>query len=233
DWWWHWTCGERAFVIIGDTTGHGAASALITSAARSAIATIETNPEIALEQVYTTLSHAIHSCGAGKMSMSAFILETNTAKKGFRYINASHVPALIIPKKAIVWTEFEHLGDPIASPLGVTNPNMQIGTKELEAGFRVVLLTDGLTERPDHKGVMVKERSGATYFTPFSIIQTDGQWHSLALRWQDLAALPSAPPDPNGQLDLDQITSISVGMNAKSDETTLEVSDFYVAKKTP
>jgi hypothetical protein len=158
DWWWHWSCGHRAFVLIGDTTGHGAGSAMITSAARSALATIENNPDVALEQVYNTLTHAIHSCGGGKLSMSAFMVEIDLTKKGFRYINASHVPALILPKGAINWNELEHLSDPVASPLGSDEPKMQIGTKVLAGGQRVVLMTDGLTERLDHHGVMVKER---------------------------------------------------------------------------
>ncbi|RYX81634.1 hypothetical protein EON83_23210 [bacterium] len=78
--------------------------------------------------------------------------------------------------------------------------------------------------------LMVKERNGSTYFTPFSLMPADGGWHAVLLKWGDLAALPSAPPDPNGQLDLDEIVSISVGMNSKTDENTLEVSDLYVAR---
>jgi hypothetical protein len=84
---------------------------------------------------------------------------------------------------------------------------------------------------PSTVRLMIREQSGSTYFTPFSIIPPDDQWHSVVLRWQDLAALPSAPPDPNGKLDLDQISSISIGMNSKSDENTLEISDLYLARK--
>jgi hypothetical protein len=79
--------------------------------------------------------------------------------------------------------------------------------------------------------LMLKERSGAIYFTPFSIVPPDNEWHSALVRWEDLAALPSAPPDANGQLDLDQVVAIAIGLNPKADANTLEVSDLYVARK--
>jgi hypothetical protein len=89
----------------------------------------------------------------------------------------------------------------------------------------------GRTFAPATVRLMVKEKSGATYFTPFSIFPADGQWHALSLRWGDLAALPSAPPDANSKLNLNEIVSISLGMNQKTAESTLEVSDFYLARK--
>ena len=96
--------------------------------------------------------------------------------------------------------------------------------------------SDGLLIRarvtsPATARLMIKERSGATYFTPFSFIPTDGQWHTALLQWGDLAALPSGAPDANGRLDFDQIDSIALGLNSKTDENLLEVSDLYVARK--
>lgn len=119
--------------------------------------------------------------------------------------------------------------------------NFKSGDRWVYPDFRLpdnlsLTASDGLVLRaralaPSVVRVMVKERSGATYFTPFSVVPADGEWHSVVLHWQDLAALPSAPPDANSQLDLDQIQSISIGMNSRADENTLEISGLYVARR--
>lgn len=78
--------------------------------------------------------------------------------------------------------------------------------------------------------LMLKERSGATYFTPFSIFPADGKWHTTMIQWADLAALPTAPPDANGKLDFGEVTHLVLGMNSRTDENGIEISDLYLAR---
>jgi serine phosphatase RsbU (regulator of sigma subunit) len=160
DWWWHWSCGGKAFAIIGDATGHGAAAALLTSAARSAMGTIEDDPTVGVEKVYSTLSPAISKCSGGKLTMSAFIVEVDLATRKIRYINASHLPSAILSKtaKEFDWKKLDSLQDPISPMLGSTEVNYQVGEAIAGAQSRLILLTDGLTERKDIHGASLKER---------------------------------------------------------------------------
>jgi serine phosphatase RsbU (regulator of sigma subunit) len=160
DWWWRWSSADKAFAFIGDATGHGAAAALITSAARSAIATMEHDPSTAIEKVYATLSHAIRTCSGGRLTMSAFIVEVNLKTRVMRYINASHLPAVVLPKRgpAPSWKSLTYLIDPISSSLGSSEQNIAVGTCVAPFNSRLVLLTDGLTERADRAGEPLNER---------------------------------------------------------------------------
>lgn len=161
DWWWHWCSGDKAYAIIGDATGHGAAAGLITSAARSAVATMEGDPAVAIEKVYSTLSHAIRMCSGGKLTMSAFIVEVNLTTRQLRYVNASHLSAVVLPKYAadLSWKTLENLGDIASSPLGSSQQNLTVGVSVAKPETRLVLLTDGLTERADAQGNQLSERA--------------------------------------------------------------------------
>jgi hypothetical protein len=63
------------------------------------------------------------------------------------------------------------------------------------------------------------------YITPKPIIPADGRWHVGIARFADLVHSDANRPDPNGRLDLDQVRRISIGMNSRTAENTLEVSD--------
>jgi serine phosphatase RsbU (regulator of sigma subunit) len=160
DWWWHWTCADKAFALIGDATGHGAAAALITSAARSAIAAIEDNAAIGIEKVYTTLSHALQKCSGGKVTMSAFLVEVHLTTRKLRYINASHLPAVLLPSETagLSWKTLHYLMGSSSAPLGAVAKKLVLTELTVAPKTRLVLLTDGLTERLDQDGNMLNER---------------------------------------------------------------------------
>lgn len=161
DWWWHWACADKAFAIIGDATGHGAAAALITSAARSAMTTMEDDVSVGIEKVYSTLSQTIRKCSGGKLAMSAFIVEVDLKTRRVKYINASHLPAVIFtgdPKK-LAWNKLDLIIEPISPPFGSIELSCKVAEFAAAPGSRLVLLTDGLTERNDSNGDMLKERN--------------------------------------------------------------------------
>ena len=57
------------------------------------------------------------------------------------------------------------------------------------------------------------------------VIPSDGNWHTAVVPFDDLMISGANQPDPNHQLDLDQVRRISIGMNSESDDNTLEVSE--------
>ena len=92
DWWFHHQNGDKLYLYIGDATGHGAPAALLTSAARSAVALMSTldslTPKLAMEY----LNRAIFETSKGTMNMTFFIGAYDLKTGAFDYCNASHEP---------------------------------------------------------------------------------------------------------------------------------------------
>ncbi len=99
DWWHYCKINNRVFFWIGDATGHGAPSALITSAAKSAAAIIESldvGPGRAMEY----LNRCIYEVSRGRLMMTFFIACYDPATKKLTYANASHESPYLIKKKS-------------------------------------------------------------------------------------------------------------------------------------
>lgn len=75
--------------------------------------------------------------------------------------------------------------------------------------------------------------SDVGYRTGRSIVPADGAWHVAAVRTSDLVPSTANRPDPNGRLDLDQVRRISIGLNSRAPDNTLELSDIYLVSETP
>jgi hypothetical protein len=108
-------------------------------------------------------------------------------------------------------------------------------------------LPDG-TRLSEHAGLVIRARCqkpaevrvflwegdrGVGYITPHSVIEADGPWHVAVVRFRDFVLSGANAPDPNGRLDLDQVRRISVGMNSKAAENTIEVSDLCLVSDKP
>ncbi len=161
DWWWHWSTKTKAFALIADATGHGAGAALITSAARAAVGVIEEDDTANIEKVYLTLTTAINKCANGQLLMSAFLVEADFETRKLRYINASHLPAVALPRKLanIKWNQLIFVSEPVSPTLGSENKEFIVGEGSIPStGMRLMLLTDGLVERRMANGEPMKER---------------------------------------------------------------------------
>jgi hypothetical protein len=66
------------------------------------------------------------------------------------------------------------------------------------------------------------------YITPGSLAPGDDRWHVARVRPTDLIASMANAPDPDGRLDPAAVRRLSLGMNARTGEATLDVSDVYV-----
>jgi sigma-B regulation protein RsbU (phosphoserine phosphatase) len=166
DWWWYWQTPTTIFVVIADATGHGAPAALVTSAARSAFALIQKMPGISLENVAQTFNEAINQTAKGKITMSALILEIETGTGKVRFVNASHVPSYKIPAanlEGLTYRKIEMITEPISSAIGRSLDSKYVeGSLDLGPGERLLLLTDGITERKNTKDEMISERQFAS-----------------------------------------------------------------------
>lgn len=160
DWRWHWQRGQRAFAIIADATGHGAGAALVTSAARSAVATMEDDDNAEIGKVYSQLSKALHRTSDGAITMSAFLIEIDLKTFQLRCINASHPIPIWLPKKSknLLWNTLNLLRGEISPVLGSSDQSFAVIEVKAAKGSRLVLPTDGLAERQNKAGQSISER---------------------------------------------------------------------------
>lgn len=163
DWWSYSRVGDKMFVWIGDATGHGAPAALVTSAARSAAAIIESIPDITPGKAMNVLNHAIHQTSRGKILMTFLIASIDTKTGEVVYANASHEVPYILKKVAgragtkkdlvpILEVNGPRLGEK-------DNTEYPEGKFKLESGEILALYTDGVLDIQNQAGDKIGDRN--------------------------------------------------------------------------
>jgi len=149
DWWHYCTLPNGKICLwIGDATGHGAAAALITSAAKSAASIIE-SMNLSPSEVLRYLNRSIYDVSKGRVMMTFFVSEFDPKTGMLTYANASHEPPYLLKhtdqelkKKSMVI-----LHDVVNNRLGqARDTTYSEAMVQLEKGDRVVFYTDGLPE---------------------------------------------------------------------------------------
>jgi phosphoserine phosphatase RsbU/P len=91
DWWTYTDTKDHFIVCIGDVTGHGLSSALITAAARAVVAEFKSKfegPAKAME----IMNRAIYETSTGALNMTCMIAAFDKKEGVVTYSNASHEP---------------------------------------------------------------------------------------------------------------------------------------------
>ncbi|MBX3020760.1 MAG: SpoIIE family protein phosphatase [Bdellovibrionales bacterium] len=164
DWWNYSRSGNKIFLWIGDATGHGAPAALITSAARSAAAVIESLPDVTPGKALSILNRAIHQTSKGQIMMTFFIACIDLDANTFSYASASHDPPYLLRKNPAA----EKLSKKDLVPLNEVN-GPRLGDQKdfqypettiaFEPGDLLFLYTDGILDVEDPKGKKWGERA--------------------------------------------------------------------------
>lgn len=165
DWWHYSKIGSKIFLWIGDATGHGVGAALITSTAKAVASIVEKSPGLTVEASMKLLNLAIYEAAKGKVLMTFFVACIDTKTGKLTYCNASHEPALLIPRSKGPGTKISKKD---LIPL-VDNNNPRLG-QSLESQFtstsvqlspddRLLLYTDGVPEIKNPKGDVWGERN--------------------------------------------------------------------------
>ncbi len=160
DWWHYCEVGNYVFLWIGDATGHGAAAALITSAARSAASIIEKLTEITPVQALYLINTAIHATSKGKMMMTFFLAAIDKTTGEMSYSNASHeFPYVLRNKRPLDKSEVEMLDQSNGPRLGhAVDSQYNQASIQLNQGDIVLFYTDGIPELKDKTGKSWGER---------------------------------------------------------------------------
>lgn len=145
-------------VAIGDVTGHGVASAMVTAAVIAACDVTVRRSGAALElgELIAALDAAVARVGGGELAMTctAAILDTDAGE--IRFVSCGHPsPYLCRPTdKAIELHALVGRGN----PLGTGNPAARVQRRPLQAGDLVVWYTDGVVDAQDPAGTAFGDR---------------------------------------------------------------------------
>ncbi len=136
---------DSLVVAVGDASGHGIPAALqvrdVVTALRMGV-----GMEFRLTNIASRLNEVVHASDLSTRFVSAFVGEID-AGGNVLYVNAGHTPPLVVRRRSV-----ETL-PPTGTVLG-PRPEVRYGRghTRLSPGDLLVLYTDGITERENHKG---------------------------------------------------------------------------------
>jgi sigma-B regulation protein RsbU (phosphoserine phosphatase) len=182
--------GQALGLCIGDVAGKGMPAAMLMSNLQAGVrglASPDVPPEILCQRLNSLVCRNI----ASDRFITFFYAQLDGAARQLRYVNAGHNAPIVIHRDG----SHERLEEG-GGVLGVFQLQAYTaGTRELEAGDRVVLFTDGVTEASDPENVeygesrllrLLEENRGASAVELQRKILTAagefcrGQWHDDA-----------------------------------------------------
>ena len=93
DWWtWNELGGGKILVVIGDVTGHGVPSAMITAAAKAScdVARFVHDDDVTVTRLLELMNHAIYESAQRRFVMTCFASIIDTKARTITYANAGH-----------------------------------------------------------------------------------------------------------------------------------------------
>ncbi|MGN6110831.1 MAG: SpoIIE family protein phosphatase [Kofleriaceae bacterium] len=159
----------RVLIAIGDVTGHGVASAMVTAAAAGACEVFvrRAGPALELGALIGALDVAVRRVGGGALAMTCFAAILDPAARRIRYASCGHTAPYLcrtspgdVGEAGAARVELHALvgrGNPLGSGAG-TAAVPRVVERILEAGDLVVCYTDGVTEAQDPAGVAFGDR---------------------------------------------------------------------------
>jgi serine phosphatase RsbU (regulator of sigma subunit) len=149
DWWtWHELVGGKVLIVIGDVTGHGVPSAMITAAAKAAcdVARHVHGDDVTVTRLLEIMNHAIFESAQRRFVMTCFASIIDTKHRTITYANAGHNFPYLFRAGTDGKGEFgslmirgNRLGDDPTS-------RYEAKTTELVPGDVIIWYTDGIVE---------------------------------------------------------------------------------------
>lgn len=167
DWWNYYILpNNKLLLLLGDVTGHGTASAILTAVVKGYCDSIHIQPNITANEILSQLDSVIRSSGDGSkvMTMFAAILDPNNGV--IEFSNAAHNFPMLIKRK----NEKKSVEKLVAQgrPLGYELMNSKnngdnsyayaLKKIQLESGDILFIFSDGLIEAINSQGEEFSER---------------------------------------------------------------------------
>jgi sigma-B regulation protein RsbU (phosphoserine phosphatase) len=168
DWWHHFMLGEYLVVALGDVTGHGVSSALITAATHGAFIALKRrllsekieDLEASLNSFVQEMNQAVYLSGKGDFTMTFVMTAIHTKTGALLNINASHQPVYVCRKTSDAAEPFKQIrisGRPMPA-LGYPDAKTEAAFRfQLEPGDTILWYTDGLLECSNEAGESLKK----------------------------------------------------------------------------
>ena len=152
DWWGFFGVNDKMVLMIADATGHGIASALITSSARSCCSMLhklaQEDPDFSYSPA-AMLSYAnrvVHDAASGQLMMTFFVCVIDFSAKTLTYSNAAHNPPWLYSYAGGKYSQKSLIST--GQRLGETRdvPTYEEKTVPIDVNDILFLYTDGLPE---------------------------------------------------------------------------------------
>lgn len=157
DWWTANALDDgRLLVVIGDVTGHGVSSAIITGIAKGScdLARIAGGRNLRAASLIRMMNSVIFESARRSYMMTSIAMVLDPKTRELTFCNAGHPSAWLLRRGRIHALRGHR--DP---PLGATpNHRYNESNTTLEAGDRIVAFTDGVTEYENPKGDQFTEK---------------------------------------------------------------------------
>jgi serine phosphatase RsbU (regulator of sigma subunit) len=140
---------DGAWLAIADSAGKGPTAAGLGASALGALRAARRSGED-LEQALLSMHQTVRQLGNPDFHITALIARWRAATSTLTYVNCGHPPAYIIDPDG----ELNELKGPSHPALGSgpANPAFQPTKRQLHPGERLILLTDGITQRKMENG---------------------------------------------------------------------------------
>jgi sigma-B regulation protein RsbU (phosphoserine phosphatase) len=141
--------GDRVLVTIGDVTGHGVASAMVTAAAVGAcdVFVRRASAQLDLSALVHALDAAVRRVGGGELAMTCFASILDPGAGTISYVSCGHTAPYLVRGLEL------HALVGRGNLLGVGVPFApKVLQRPFEAGDLVVWYTDGVIEAQDPAG---------------------------------------------------------------------------------
>jgi sigma-B regulation protein RsbU (phosphoserine phosphatase) len=152
DWWNYFKLSDdRVMVIVGDVTGHGVGSAMITAAARGAASTLisGTRGKIELRTLLHLMNGAIISTARGDFAMTCFASVYDRKSNTLTYSNAGHNPPYVYGSTTKEITPLTLVSDRLGD---FSDARFEVEQVSIAPEDVVFWYTDGLVECTDPLG---------------------------------------------------------------------------------
>lgn len=149
----------RVLVAIGDVTGHGVASAMVTAAAIGAcdVFVRRSGAGLQLAELTTALDTAVRRVGGGQLAMTCFAAILDPTGREIRFVSCGHTAPYLCRPNANAVELHALVGR--GNPLGAGVPMVpKVLHRPLHADDLVVWYTDGVIEAQDPAGTAFGDR---------------------------------------------------------------------------
>lgn len=160
DFWGVYPLGEgRVLLAVGDVTGHGVASAMVTAAAVGAcdVCVRRGGHELDLRELMMALDAAVRRVGGGQLAMTCFAAIVDPAAGMLHYVSCGH-PSPYLCRPTDTKVELHALVGR-GNLLGIGVPTApRVLERAIQAGDLFVCYTDGVVEAQDPAGTPFGDR---------------------------------------------------------------------------